>query len=115
MQASSSHRFLIDGFPRKLDQAEAFEREVCESSFILFLDCPEEEMEKRLLQRGLTSGRVDDNIESIKKRFITFKETSYPVIEAFAAKGKVRRVECVKSIEEVYKETKAVFEAYLKQ
>jgi UMP-CMP kinase len=59
---------------------------------VLFFDCSEEEMLKRLLKRGETSGRVDDNEESIRKRFMTFKETSYPVIEHFAAKGKVKKV-----------------------
>ena len=36
--------------------------------FVLFFDCPEAVMESRLLKRGETSGRSDDNIESIKKR-----------------------------------------------
>lgn len=36
---------------------------------VLFYDCPEEVMEARLLERGKTSGRSDDNIETIKKRF----------------------------------------------
>ena len=38
-----------------------------EPDFVLFLDCPEQVMEKRLL--GRHEGRTDDNIESIKKRF----------------------------------------------
>ena len=38
-----------------------------EPDFVLFLDCPEDVMEKRLL--GRQQGRTDDNIESIKKRF----------------------------------------------
>jgi hypothetical protein len=36
---------------------------------VLFFDCPEEEMEKRLLKRGETSGRADDNADTIRKRF----------------------------------------------
>jgi UMP-CMP kinase len=61
-------KFLIDGFPRKMDQALKFEETVCPSKFVLFYDCPEEEMQKRLLKRGETSGRSDDNAESIKWR-----------------------------------------------
>jgi UMP-CMP kinase len=72
-------KFLIDGFPRKMDQALKFEETVCPSRFVLFFDCPEEEMQKRLLNRGKTSGRTDDNAESIKKRFKVFEETSMPV------------------------------------
>ena len=62
------------------------------SRAVLFFDCPEEVMLKRLLKRGETSGRVDDNMESIKKRFKTFKETSMPVIDAFRQQNKVFEV-----------------------
>lgn len=64
-----SHRFLIDGFPRKMDQAFKFDEAVCISSKVLFLVCPEDVLRDRLLERGKTSGRADDNEESIKKRF----------------------------------------------
>lgn len=62
-------RFLIDGFPRKLDQSHKFEEDVCPAQMVLFLTCSEDVLLKRLLHRGETSGRTDDNIESIKKRF----------------------------------------------
>lgn len=65
-------RFLVDGFPRKLDQAFKFEETVCPAKMTLFLQCTEEVMLKRLLHRGETSGRTDDNVESIKKRFRTY-------------------------------------------
>lgn len=87
-------RFLIDGFPRKMDQAVEFDEAVCKSRFILFLRCTEEVMLQRLLKRGETSGRSDDNAESIKKRFKTFEETSMPVVEYYRGKNKVVEV-CV--------------------
>jgi UMP-CMP kinase len=49
-------------------------------------------MLERLLKRGETSGREDDNIETIKKRFKTFLETSMPVVEHFKKQGKVKTV-----------------------
>lgn len=52
MKASKGDRFLIDGFPRKMDQALKFEEVVCPSQFTLYFECPEGEMEKRLLKRG---------------------------------------------------------------
>jgi len=109
MAKSPSKRFLIDGFPRKMDQAKKFEKTVCKGKFVLFFDCPESVMLERLLKRGKTSGRVDDNIESIKKRFVTFKETSYPVVEYFEKQNKVKKVSCVNSPQKVYAETKAIF------
>ncbi|KAE8351393.1 adenylate kinase-domain-containing protein [Aspergillus coremiiformis] len=95
-------RFLIDGFPRKLDQAVFFEDTVCASELTLFLDCPEEVMEKRLLKRGETSGRDDDNAESIRKRFRTFVETSMPVVKAFEEQDKVVSVSAMGAVDDVY-------------
>lgn len=105
-------RFLIDGFPRKLDQAVFFEETVCPSKLVLFLNCPEDVMLERLLKRGETSGRDDDNIESIRKRFRTFEETSMPVVTDFENKGKVIRVEATGTQEEVYARIRKALEAY---
>lgn len=49
-------------------------------------------MLQRLLKRGETSGRIDDNIETIKKRFETFKSSSYPVVEHYKTLNKVHTV-----------------------
>ena len=49
-------------------------------------------MLNRLLERGKTSGREDDNVESIKKRFHTYKNDTMPVIEYHATLGKVVEV-----------------------
>jgi UMP-CMP kinase len=106
-------KFLIDGFPRKMDQALKFEESVCPSKFVLFYDCPEEEMQKRLLKRGETSGRSDDNAESIKKRFKTFVETSMPVVEYFEKEGRVVKVVATKTPDEVYNETREKLEQRL--
>ncbi|KAI9844311.1 MAG: hypothetical protein M1838_002238 [Thelocarpon superellum] len=95
-------RFLIDGFPRKMDQAERFEAVVCPSRFVLFFDCPEDVMQKRLLHRGETSGRADDNLESISKRFRTFVDTSMPVVEYFEKQGKVVKVDATPDPDHVY-------------
>ncbi|PLB54273.1 uridylate kinase [Aspergillus steynii IBT 23096] len=104
-------RFLIDGFPRKLDQAVFFENTVCPSEMTLFLDCPEEVMELRLLKRGETSGRDDDNAESIRKRFRTFVDTSMPVVKAFEDQNKVVSVSATGSVDEVYTRIQEGFQA----
>ncbi|KAH3675940.1 hypothetical protein WICMUC_002236 [Wickerhamomyces mucosus] len=97
-------RFLIDGFPRKMDQAITFEDQVATSAFTIFFECPEQVMLERLLERGKTSGRADDNIESIKKRFRTFIETSFPVIEYFDKQGKVVKLQCDQPVDVVYEQ-----------
>ncbi|KAF2015857.1 UMP-CMP kinase-like protein [Aaosphaeria arxii CBS 175.79] len=106
-EKENKHMFLIDGFPRKLDQAHAFERSVVPSKFTLFFECTEEVMLERLLDRGKTSGRADDNIESIKKRFRVFVETSMPVVNEFEEQGRVVRVDAVQAPEKVYQDVQS--------
>ncbi|KAI8591775.1 adenylate kinase-domain-containing protein [Geranomyces variabilis] len=102
--------FLIDGFPRQLDQAVAFEQQIRACKFVLYFSCSDAQLEKRLLKRGETSGRADDNIATIKKRFRTFVETSMPVIEAYAAKNKCVEISSEPSVDEVYAAVKKHFE-----
>lgn len=83
-----------------------FEKSVCKSRFTLFFDCPESVMEARLLNRGKTSGRADDNLESIKKRFRVFVETSMPVVEMFEKEGRVVKIQATRPPDEVYQEVK---------
>lgn len=110
---SKKGKFLIDGFPRKMDQALKFEESVCPARFVLFFDAPEEVMQKRLLKRGETSGRADDNEESIKKRFKTFVETSMPVVEYYEKQGRVVRIKATAGPDEVYALTRAKVEERL--
>lgn len=100
-------RFLIDGFPRKMDQAELFDdtvslsqilmalshsHKICLSTVTLFYDTTEDVLKSRLLGRAKTSDREDDNIESILKRFRTYKEETMPVIEHYQSQNKVIKV-----------------------
>lgn len=101
-------RFLVDGFPRKMDQALKFDETVCMSSFVLFFDTTEEVMLARILERGKTSGREDDNVESIKKRFRTFVDTSMPVVDKYRAEGKVVTIDSTRSVEVVHADVSKV-------
>lgn len=107
------YRFLIDGFPRALDQGLDFEKEICESSLVLFYECDEQVMLKRLLKRGESSGRIDDNVDSIKKRFDTFWKTSLPVVEHYEKTGKVKRIDCTRTVEQVSQETSQIIQDLL--
>ncbi|KAJ1395428.1 UMP-CMP kinase [Sesbania bispinosa] len=108
MKESGNDKFLIDGFPRNEENRAAFENVTgIEPAFVLFFDCPEEEMERRLLNRN--QGREDDNIETIRKRFKVFLESSLPVINYYDAKDKVRKIDAARPIEEVFDSVKAIF------
>lgn len=110
--AKGNYYFLVDGFPRNHNNLEGWEKLMSEHSnlsFCLFFDCPEEVMEQRLLNRGLTSGRADDNIDSIKKRFKTFVEETIPVVAEFEKRGKKRAVSATQSPDKVYADVQAVW------
>ena len=83
---SGSKGFLIDGYPREVAQGQEFEKEICPCSKILYFEVSDETMTERLLKRGQSSGRVDDNVDTIKKRLDTFHKHSEPVMDAYAAK-----------------------------
>jgi len=100
--SQSAGPFLIDGFPRSLSNLHAFEAIVGPCQFMLFLEVSEDEMEKRLIKRGESSGRSDDNAETILKRFRTFMDESLPVINELEQRGVVHRVSAEASPDEVY-------------
>ncbi|KAK1334106.1 hypothetical protein QTO34_005106 [Cnephaeus nilssonii] len=76
----TSKGFLIDGYPREVQQGEEFEQRIGQPTLLLYVDAGAETMTKRLLKRGETSGRVDDNEETIKKRLDTYYKATEPVI-----------------------------------
>ena len=75
---------------------------------VLFLECHSEDMQSRLLQRGKTSGRDDDNIESIKKRFTTYADSTMPLLDYMKNVGGVSviTVNASQSVQMVYKDIK---------
>ena len=58
----------------------------------LYFDVSDETMTARLLKRAETSGRVDDNEETIKKRLATFHSSTTPVVDYYAEKNKLKKV-----------------------
>ena len=59
---------------------------------MLYFECSADTMTARLLKRADTSGRVDDNEETIKKRLDTFFTQTLPVVEHFEEKGNIHKV-----------------------
>ena len=102
--AQGQRYFLIDGFPRAVEQKAAWDAALSDISvpFILYFDCPLSVLEQRLLERGQSSGRADDNLEAIKKRFVTFESESRPVVQQFAEDGRVRIIDGTHTPDDVY-------------
>ena len=113
MESSGSNRFLVDGFPRDMDNLKCWNAsmaDLAEVQFLLYLDCPQEIMLGRLLERGKTSGRSDDNEESIKKRFKVYEDSTRPIIEHFRAAGKTREVDSNRDQEAVFADVQLHFQ-----
>merc|ERR1719230_2173877 len=57
-----TNRFLLDGFPRSVEQAKRFEQEIAEVAFVLYFEASDETMQERIAARTIAApGRVDDN------------------------------------------------------
>lgn len=100
--------FLIDGFPRNVQQGIAFEEQVSNCAALLFFDCPEDVLVNRLLKRSQTSGRDDDNLDSIRKRLVTYGNETLPVIDHYENQGKVFKIDCNDSIEAITEKFKEI-------
>ncbi|KAM7272963.1 hypothetical protein ACFE04_027627 [Oxalis oulophora] len=78
-----------------------------EPNVVLFFDCPEEEMVKRVLNRN--QGRIDDNIDTIKKRLKVFKSLNLPVINHYSQRGKLYTVNAVGTLDEIFEKVRPAF------
>ncbi|KAJ6832192.1 UMP-CMP kinase-like [Iris pallida] len=108
IELSKNHKILIDGFPRSDENRISFERITGrEPDMVIFFDCPEEEMVKRVLSRN--QGRIDDNIETVKKRLKVFSKLNLPVVNYYSGRGKVHKINGVGTIEEVFEKVRPLF------
>jgi adenylate kinase len=115
MDARPGCRFLIDGFPRALGQATAFEEMVGPAKMVLFFDADDDTLTDRLLKRGQTSGRTDDNAEAIKKRLVTYHSQSQPVISAMEPRGIVKKIDATNSPDDVFADVEKALAGFRKQ
>ena len=87
--------------------------DITELGCIIFMDAKEEVMTQRILARAETSGRNDDNLETLHKRFVTFTNEQLPIIGIYSEKGKVKTVNALQDIDTVYADLKKAVAEYL--
>ncbi|XP_018576924.1 UMP-CMP kinase-like [Anoplophora glabripennis] len=113
INSSGKDKFLIDGFPRNQNNLDGWNKAVADKvqlQFVLFFDCPLEICAERCLSRGAQgSGRSDDNIDSLKKRFNTYINETRPIIEYYENLNLVRKIDATRHVEEVYEDVKKFF------
>jgi adenylate kinase len=99
--------YIFDGFPRTIAQSEALDvllKELDQAiTSLIALEVDEEEIVSRLLERGKTSGRADDNDEAlIRKRMAVYREETAPVFEYYGKQNKAIKIEGEGSIHEIF-------------
>ncbi len=134
-EGNDSLIFLIDGFPRNFDNLEGWTRcmtrnydddDVAQNNDaaavwgVLSYDCPLSILEERVMKRSKDSGRSDDNLESLRRRFKTFQGETQPVVETLRAIDektdsllRVVDIEGQRSLEEVWEETQKSMNSFI--
>lgn len=97
--------FLLDGFPRTIQQARAaYEWGVeNERTFdaVILLEVPDDELVRRLIARGVASGRSDDTEDVIRRRLAVYDENTAPLIDFYDERGILLRVDGTGTVDEV--------------
>ena len=109
--------FIFDGFPRTVAQAEALDNLLKSKesaiSGMIALEVNDDELERRLLERGKESGRPDDaNPEVIRKRIKEYNDKTAPVAGFYQNQEKFTSINGIGSIDQIYGAIDAVIEAY---
>lgn len=106
LASMESVRVIFDGFPRTTAQAQELDVLLEELgapiSAVPLLEVPDEVLVQRIVERGKTSGRSDDTEALARDRQQVYREQTQPLIDYYAARGHLKTVNGVGSMDEVY-------------
>jgi len=109
--------FILDGFPRTVEQAvaleNAFEERKNKIAFLIDIQVETKELITRLLKRGETSGRSDDNLDTIKKRLQVYETKTAPVNDFYKELNKYHAINGIGEIDEIFGRISEVIDAEL--
>jgi adenylate kinase len=112
LAANAAGGYILDGFPRTVEQARAAHKVALELGVavqvVVHLEVAHDELMRRLVERGAESGRSDDNAEVIAHRLDVYDEKTRPMLDYYAAREELVSVDGSRPVEEV---TKAVIDA----
>lgn len=105
-KASGKNGVVFDGFPRTIAQAEALEKLLKKSDAkidgVIGLEVAEDELIKRMLQRGRETGRTDDNLETITRRLEVYRESTKPLKDYYAELGLYLSVDGQGNVDDIF-------------
>ncbi|HEY6915729.1 MAG TPA: adenylate kinase [Paludibacter sp.] len=108
---------ILDGFPRTVAQAEALEEMMRkngkEINVLVDLSVEKQELIDRLLKRGETSGRSDDNLETITKRLEVYETQTAPVSSFYKNLNKYADINGMGTIDEIFGRIASVLDSKL--
>jgi adenylate kinase len=97
IEAAQGPGYLLDGFPRSVEQAEMVRHSVAQAGVgpnaVVYLDAPREELVRRILARAEVEGRADDNPETVRARLKVFDEATLPLVEHYRGRGLLRVIQ----------------------
>ncbi|CAF4140687.1 unnamed protein product, partial [Rotaria sordida] len=102
--ANKASGFLINGFPRRVEQGIQFEQDVARCDFLIYFDVSDEIMTERLVKRGETSDRIDDNEETVHKRLVTFHQETQPILGYYGKQGKLITIDTNRKPDEIFED-----------
>lgn len=109
---------IFDGFPRTIPQAEVLEKILAKRNMditaLLDLKVDDDELIKRLLERGKISGRSDDNEETIQSRLIVYHSQTAPLADYYQQKGKRIVIKGDGSINDIFHSIKEALKTEMK-
>lgn len=103
----SAKGFIFDGFPRTVAQAKSLDKILIANDIqingMIALEVEEEELTKRILLRGQTSGRADDQNETlVKQRVKEYNSKTAPVAEYYNGQNKYAKINGIGTIDEIF-------------
>ena len=95
---------ILDGFPRTLAQAQSLEkvREYFQITKVIVFEADNDELIKRILHRGETSGRSDDTEESIRVRLEVYQKDTEPLIDYYEKNTSTLKINAVGEVNDIY-------------
>ncbi len=105
-QPDAAARFLLDGYPRTIVQAESLDKFLCgldrQISNAILLVADDAEIQRRLLERAVREDRSDDTPETVAQRLAVYVRRTRPLVGYYEQQNKLRRVDGMGSVDEVF-------------